>query len=740
MTELREPFDINKTSKEWGSPEGKTQRVQTPSTICDKDKFTSACPLNLVYILNDNILLGKVFMVGSLETHLLAWMVYTRIVAAGLDFLDMAAILITAFEAHQALSRAMPAAMATSLGMTKPVASSQSWSFAASRWMAVPELSMAAAVGSLAIVEAQLSVDFHPGQVLLRAAPAAMAASLGMTEPVAASQSRSFAASRQTAVPESMAAAMGSLAVTRWPATLAVSRWMLQMQHESATAQLSHIKQSMFLVARMCNLELAERGLSSLLHNDFGLQCLALKLCAVMKCVYGTEYLLSMTHAQYLETFGIDQYIGHLYNTRQHGFFRVLQQRTDIANDSRLPRPCLVVAILLEGNEISPITFYYTHTTIYHASSLPMLLYVLQLEDGKCQKCAKFSQLTSTPEINAIEAWKQCKQCGCAYPHLQNTANIDNVGYTENDTMDAATSAASRAQVYQHQAFEHRLNWPQNPSIKNAMEINIRRAQQSQLRKEASIVILVKDFRVFRDLDKNKSTREENPSEDDDDGVVLILHTKPSRPTRSWKSHAQRPRTAWSSARSAPSSALDKSDHNNNPTSAQTTTTKRAHPTVARHGYLGTGSCKDVFLGLYHNHRMAVVQLKPVADSSFTSEFDNENDLKHELKLLALSSYFAALFKIRADQVNTIGPRPEDLDNDNRPLCHKTFLVMPLLDLDDKLWCERKFSGHNMPGNSKDFLGQCMDVFAHHVVLDSLGSCTLIDIPGFYTYYLMRMM
>jgi len=57
------------------------------------------------------------------------------------------------------------------------------------------------------------------------------------------------------------------------------------------------------------------------------------------------------------------------------------------------------------------------------------------------------------------------------------------------------------------------------------------------------------------------------------------------------------------------------------------------------------------------------------------------------------------------------------------------FLATPCLPT-TPLYTEQKFSGSCMPGKNDDVLGQVMDAYAYHILVDSEGTILLSDLQG----------
>ena len=82
-------------------------------------------------------------------------------------------------------------------------------------------------------------------------------------------------------------------------------------------------------------------------------------------------------------------------------------------------------------------------------------------------------------------------------------------------------------------------------------------------------------------------------------------------------------------------------------------------------------------------------------------------------------------------EASKIGSAPEEGEKDNRPLIFTTFLAAPFIATTG-LYTERKFSGGDEAGNNIDDVGQAIDAFAHHVLVDSVGSMVLTDLQGLF--------
>lgn len=82
-------------------------------------------------------------------------------------------------------------------------------------------------------------------------------------------------------------------------------------------------------------------------------------------------------------------------------------------------------------------------------------------------------------------------------------------------------------------------------------------------------------------------------------------------------------------------------------------------------------------------------------------------------------------------EATEIGPAPEEGEKDNRPLVFTTFLAAPFIATSG-LYTERKFSGGDEAGDNIDDIGQAIDAFAHHVLVDSMRSMVLTDLQGLF--------
>ncbi|KAF6748802.1 hypothetical protein DFP72DRAFT_1073895 [Ephemerocybe angulata] len=164
-------------------------------------------------------------------------------------------------------------------------------------------------------------------------------------------------------------------------------------------------------------------------------------------------------------------------------------------------------------------------------------------------------------------------------------------------------------------------------------------------------------------------------------------------------------------------------------------------------GYLSKGYSKIGFLGKYKGERFAIFQARP----NHALNKANTDDLVDELRLLARGQYFLDSFKQRAQAYGKSVPKmrwnyagafvgiaetadtaPEGVTAPalGTSLTYNAFLVLPFLDIAGSLNGEVKFSGADQAGHNSDTIGRWMDVYAHHVLDDSLGHILLTDLQG----------
>ena len=72
---------------------------------------------------------------------------------------------------------------------------------------------------------------------------------------------------------------------------------------------------------------------------------------------------------------------------------------------------------------------------------------------------------------------------------------------------------------------------------------------------------------------------------------------------------------------------------------------------------------------------------------------------------------------------------PHNGEVDERSLVFMDFLAAPLLEINDETE-ERKFSGNEDIAQNKDPLGQMIDAYVHHALIDSFGDILLVDVQG----------
>ncbi|KIJ42542.1 hypothetical protein M422DRAFT_78268, partial [Sphaerobolus stellatus SS14] len=170
-------------------------------------------------------------------------------------------------------------------------------------------------------------------------------------------------------------------------------------------------------------------------------------------------------------------------------------------------------------------------------------------------------------------------------------------------------------------------------------------------------------------------------------------------------------------------------------------------------GYFNSGFSKDVFLGRFKNKDVAIAQLNKKHD-----EERNLEDLLQELKLIKLGQYFMNSFYNRVNQDGALASfllngffmvilntamkwnvddmflgqvlSGEDIQrrpNENGSLTWPDFIVYAKLPDNGKF---RKFSGFFEVQNNKDRMGEWVDAFGHHVVLDSAFTLCIVDLQG----------
>lgn len=81
-------------------------------------------------------------------------------------------------------------------------------------------------------------------------------------------------------------------------------------------------------------------------------------------------------------------------------------------------------------------------------------------------------------------------------------------------------------------------------------------------------------------------------------------------------------------------------------------------------------------------------------------------------------------------------PPPANQDDDNRSLVYSTFLATPLLSSGPS-YKEEKFSGNMEVGNNSGSIGNAVDAYAHHIVVDSLGTVLFVDLQGMHAFTMM---
>jgi myosin-heavy-chain kinase len=72
---------------------------------------------------------------------------------------------------------------------------------------------------------------------------------------------------------------------------------------------------------------------------------------------------------------------------------------------------------------------------------------------------------------------------------------------------------------------------------------------------------------------------------------------------------------------------------------------------------------------------------------------------------------------------------PKELDDDDQSLIYSTFLATLLLPTGPS-YKEMKFSGNTEVGDNSRAIGHAVDTYAHHTVVDSLGTVLFADLQG----------
>jgi hypothetical protein len=160
--------------------------------------------------------------------------------------------------------------------------------------------------------------------------------------------------------------------------------------------------------------------------------------------------------------------------------------------------------------------------------------------------------------------------------------------------------------------------------------------------------------------------------------------------------------------------------------------------------------------------------LMPFCNTSTFSQVSNEANLSNELALLILGQYFIDSFYKQAKVFTVKGlphffsflflhvlqcwlvytgmswnvdgtfvgkldtnvlPPPDELDDDDQSLVFTAFLAVPLLPSGPS-YKEQKFSGNTEVGQNSSSIGQAVDVYAHHGLVDSQQTVLLGDLQG----------
>ncbi|GJJ07920.1 hypothetical protein Clacol_002126 [Clathrus columnatus] len=130
-------------------------------------------------------------------------------------------------------------------------------------------------------------------------------------------------------------------------------------------------------------------------------------------------------------------------------------------------------------------------------------------------------------------------------------------------------------------------------------------------------------------------------------------------------------------------------------------------------GFIGSGLNKNVFQGHIGIIDYALAEYKTVATYSISNE-ENSKNLYDQMVLLTWDSEGGNINKSDSDKLQAIR--------------YSDFLATPLIT---SYGNEVRFSGTDAPGASKDHIGHCVDAFAHHTIIDSLGEMLFVDLQGF---------
>ncbi|KAI0362995.1 hypothetical protein BV20DRAFT_959201, partial [Pilatotrama ljubarskyi] len=167
-----------------------------------------------------------------------------------------------------------------------------------------------------------------------------------------------------------------------------------------------------------------------------------------------------------------------------------------------------------------------------------------------------------------------------------------------------------------------------------------------------------------------------------------------------------------------------------------------------RGGWLGRGFFKIAIQAIFRRKLYAIMQMQSLRNFAATPE-ENKKSLMNEHKLLGLAQYFVELFYERTSaygidiSAEALVGELVCLDNlpavpldpqkpDDHTLIHPAFLATQLINKADG-YTEVKFSDSMQLGKNTSSVGRAVNVFAHHVLVDSEGTCStciLVDLQG----------
>ncbi|TFK37946.1 hypothetical protein BDQ12DRAFT_606691, partial [Crucibulum laeve] len=158
-------------------------------------------------------------------------------------------------------------------------------------------------------------------------------------------------------------------------------------------------------------------------------------------------------------------------------------------------------------------------------------------------------------------------------------------------------------------------------------------------------------------------------------------------------------------------------------------------------GYLSSGFTKYAFQGKLNSIEIAIFQHKQVNSSSEM----NEQDLHAEMEVAVLAQYLLDSFYCHGEGLVIKWNLPffgtlldhsavADINTlHSRSLLWKDFLVAPLLIIGGE-YKEIKFSGTEDFSPNTNVIGQTINTYVHHTLIDSGGTLLLADVQGDSTY------